>query len=392
MYLRRAPGSALETCCLKAGVKVVCLCACRAGDQNPSQSGAPSARIPLRLLQLLCEGLNTDLQRCMRTLSVAECADEEENAGPVQAGVDMVSVVAQYLLGLERHMNQHMLGDAAQALQTLVEFLQGPCVANQALVIRLKVPAVLTSFLSWTNRELYVRGIPRKVTVVRTELLTPPDTLLFRAKHLVRRMCRHKGTDTGAPPPTAPLKPVPSLTAPIEGHNAYAGVGVGAGAAAGGSVGTGALPAVSEPQLSEAPVELTATRAAVDPEPGTGEASDAASGASSLEEREVDNPAVSELQDGVVALLLAMLEGASDITVRQLSESLHVGVLLSKVRQFGLLIGVAASPAAPRVEVKFSCLLLLPRTPLVACRCWVFVALRRWRTFCERSSRSGAFI
>ena len=62
----------------------------------------------------------------------------------------MVSVVAAYLAVLEQRLTRPFLPDAIQAVATLTEFMQGPCVENQALLTYLKVEREIVLATSMT--------------------------------------------------------------------------------------------------------------------------------------------------------------------------------------------------------------------------------------------------
>ena len=59
---------ALRCPCYPCGLRV----------QNGNPGPVPSARVALRFLQLLCEGVNQDLQYCVRTLQPRSADGSEE--------------------------------------------------------------------------------------------------------------------------------------------------------------------------------------------------------------------------------------------------------------------------------------------------------------------------
>jgi RyR and IP3R Homology associated len=98
-----------------------------------------SVKLELRFLQLVCEGHNPTTQPLL---------------------TPSISSVIKYLRVLEKLTCIAALIDAQQALETLCELTQGPCVVNQTTAVKLGVVEIVNDFLSWDDEDLEQRGIP----------------------------------------------------------------------------------------------------------------------------------------------------------------------------------------------------------------------------------------
>lgn len=89
----------------------------------------------LRFLQLLCEGHNRNLQNILRTQDA-------------RRSYDIVTEVAEYVTTLyNSEINGVTVQYAIQALQTLTEFMQGPCKGNQEILASSKLPGTCNKIM-----------------------------------------------------------------------------------------------------------------------------------------------------------------------------------------------------------------------------------------------------
>ena len=119
----------------------------------------------LRLLQLMCEGHNRDMQEYMRFQGTTS--------------IDMVTCAADFVVACSRHMHPASIGFAIQCVDSLIEFVQNPCYRNQRALVDTQLPHVLNQFLQLTadlsaefaDVDVYVTNI--------SELKTKSVTLLL---------------------------------------------------------------------------------------------------------------------------------------------------------------------------------------------------------------------
>eukprot|EP00753_Platysulcus_tardus_P010959 PLAT3172.1.p1 GENE.PLAT3172.1~~PLAT3172.1.p1 ORF type:complete len:3198 (-),score=1828.26 PLAT3172.1:113-9706(-) len=109
-------------------------------------------RVLLRFLQLLCEGHNTRVQKL---LSV--------QAHATKRSYNLVTETLEYLKALERHVSASNIVVAKQTLDTLIEFVQGPCELNQRSLLDAKVLDVAKRLLGgFFGSDLARRGLDSK--------------------------------------------------------------------------------------------------------------------------------------------------------------------------------------------------------------------------------------
>eukprot|EP00004_Rigifila_ramosa_P007532 TRINITY_DN1851_c0_g1_i3.p1 TRINITY_DN1851_c0_g1~~TRINITY_DN1851_c0_g1_i3.p1 ORF type:complete len:2531 (+),score=660.03 TRINITY_DN1851_c0_g1_i3:1073-7594(+) len=89
----------------------------------------------VRVLQLLCEGHNSEMQNYLR-----------EQADNVQS-FNLVSETVEYLLQLERYIGPPTISLCSQLFAAVTEFCQGPCRGNQSAAVRAKICEVSSRIL-----------------------------------------------------------------------------------------------------------------------------------------------------------------------------------------------------------------------------------------------------
>ena len=69
---------------------------------------------------------------------------------------DLVTTICDYLTTLQQTLDSDGMDDAVQALESLVEFTQGPCRENQSAVVKAKVIEACSNILTWDDKDLVV--------------------------------------------------------------------------------------------------------------------------------------------------------------------------------------------------------------------------------------------
>ena len=72
---------------------------------------------------------------------------------------DLVTSVARYFVTIEASLDEDSLDEALQAMNTLVDMMQGPCVGNIQAAIDAKVVDVCKRLLAWTDADLKVLSL-----------------------------------------------------------------------------------------------------------------------------------------------------------------------------------------------------------------------------------------
>ena len=92
---------------------------------------------------------------------VADCCrcvqDTLRSQGVSGKSYDLVTAVARYFRVLVAHADEAGVLEAIQAMNTLVDMVQGPCVGNIATVIDAKVVEACKRLLSWSDADRKVR-------------------------------------------------------------------------------------------------------------------------------------------------------------------------------------------------------------------------------------------
>ena len=101
----------------------------------------------MRLMQLLCEGHNVDMQRYMH----AQISSLKN--------YDLVTLCAELFDTLARHLDRQTLPVLIQIVRTLTEMCQGPCVENQVILTETKVIYTCSTVLRWSPQDLRNRGL-----------------------------------------------------------------------------------------------------------------------------------------------------------------------------------------------------------------------------------------
>ncbi len=71
---------------------------------------------------------------------------------------DVVTAVARYFVTLEACADEAGLREALQAMDTMIDMMQGPCLGNIDAITGAKVVEACKRLLAWTNIERTVRG------------------------------------------------------------------------------------------------------------------------------------------------------------------------------------------------------------------------------------------
>jgi hypothetical protein len=69
---------------------------------------------------------------------------------------DLVTSVARYFVTLESCADEAGLREALQAVETMVDMMQGPCVENINVIVNAKVVDACKRVLAWTDMDLSV--------------------------------------------------------------------------------------------------------------------------------------------------------------------------------------------------------------------------------------------
>ncbi|KAJ1490986.1 hypothetical protein T484DRAFT_3262606 [Baffinella frigidus] len=119
----------------------------------------------LRFLQLLCEGHNREMQEYMR-----------KQGG---TSVDLVTFTADFLASVSRCIHPGSVRLASQCIDTLIEFVQNPCYANQRALVDTQLPHLLNLFLHMEEDSTYKFADRARYTTDLEELKTKSVTLLL---------------------------------------------------------------------------------------------------------------------------------------------------------------------------------------------------------------------
>lgn len=130
----------------------------------------------LRLLQLFTEGHNLDLQNYMRF---------QFNS---RNNYDMVSIIVELLEGYHKNLSIDTYENYTKCLDTLTEFVQGPCQANQQTIIDGKFLEIANSLLTMKMSKRGKKdgkGFEKKKTLKTTLSKEIEIWMLERLKHKV---------------------------------------------------------------------------------------------------------------------------------------------------------------------------------------------------------------
>ena len=111
-----------------SGIRDVCVL-----DRSSKDFAGSHAIEVLRFLQLLCEGHNRKMQDFVR--------DQGKNSS------DLVVYIADFLVSASRQMYPMGIPLVLQCLDTLIEFVQNPCPANQRVLVDSQLPNALNQLL-----------------------------------------------------------------------------------------------------------------------------------------------------------------------------------------------------------------------------------------------------
>jgi hypothetical protein len=114
------------------------------GIQDGDCLGQRDITFELKLLQLLCEGHVLKRQDTLRI------------QGKSGKSYDLVTAVARYFVTLEACADEAGLREALQAINTMIDMMQGPCMGNILAVIDAKVVEACKRLLAWTDNDLMV--------------------------------------------------------------------------------------------------------------------------------------------------------------------------------------------------------------------------------------------
>lgn len=107
--------------------------------------GIEVALAVMRLLQVMCEGHHAGLQNFLRD-QVASARGKAVRAG--MRSVDLVGATCSFLETLAAHVDAGSIELVVQCLDTVIEFVQGPCKANQVLIVHANFVEVASSLLA----------------------------------------------------------------------------------------------------------------------------------------------------------------------------------------------------------------------------------------------------
>lgn len=96
----------------------------------------------LRRPSLLCAPTSRVMQNTLRVQATAG------------RSYDLVTAVARYFVTLEAHGDENGVAEMLQAVATMIDMMQGPCVENINTVINAKVVDACKRILAWTDRDL----------------------------------------------------------------------------------------------------------------------------------------------------------------------------------------------------------------------------------------------